>query len=218
MGEEEVKVLGVWGSPFSKRVEIALKLKGIPYDYTEEEDLHGHKSVLLLKSNPVHKKIPVFFHAGKPIAESLVIVEYIDETWKANPILPHDPYQRALARFWAKFIDEKCMSALWKVYQGDDKAVKEAHDCLEILENELEGKKLFGGETIGLADIAADFIGYWMELVQEAGALKLLTNEKYPKLCKWSEEFVSIVKEYLPHRDKLLAYLKARFVPAHASK
>ncbi|XP_057982045.1 glutathione S-transferase U8-like [Malania oleifera] len=218
MGEEEVKVLGVWGSPYSKRVEIALKLKGIPYDYTEEEDLHGHKSELLLKSNPVHKKIPVFFHAGKPITESLVIVEYIDETWKANPILPHDPYQRALARFWAKFIDEKCMPAIWKAYQGDDKAVKEAHDCLEILENELEGKRLFGGETIGLADIAADFIGDWMELVQEAGAVKLLTNEKYPKLCKWSEEFVSIVKEYLLPRDKILAYLKARFESAQASK
>ncbi|XP_057982046.1 glutathione S-transferase U8-like [Malania oleifera] len=218
MGEEEVKVLGVWGSPFSKRVEIALKLKGIPYDFIEEEDLHGNKSELLLKSNPVHKKIPVFFHAGKPIAESLVILEYVDETWKTNPILPQDPYQRAMARFWAKFIDEKCIPTILKAYLGDGKAVKEAHDCLEILENELEGKRLFGGETIGLVDIAADFIGFWMELAQEAGAVKLLTNEKYPKLCKWSEEFLSIVKEYLPPRDKLLAYLKARFESAQASK
>ncbi|XP_057982047.1 glutathione S-transferase U8-like [Malania oleifera] len=218
MGEEEVKVLGVWGSPFSTRVEIALKLKGIPYDSIEEEDLHGNKSELLLKSNPVHKKIPVFFHAGKPIAESLVIIEYIDETWKANPILPHDPYQRALARFWAKFVDEQCMPAIGKVFYGDDKAVKEAHDCLKILENELEGKRLFGGETIGLVDIAASFIGYWMGLLQEVGAVKLLTNEKYPKLCKWSEEFVSIVKEYLPPRDRLLPHIKARFEAIHASK
>lgn len=102
---EEVKLLGLWASPFSCRVELVLKLKGIQYQYIEV-DLFN-KSPLLLKSNPVHKKIPVLIHNGKPIAESHVILEYIDETWKNNPILPENPYDRAIARFWAKFIDEK---------------------------------------------------------------------------------------------------------------
>ena len=100
-----MKLLGVAESPFVCRVQIALKLKGVQYKFLEQN--LRNKSELLLKSNPVHKKVPVFIHNEKPIAESLVIVEYIDETWKNNPILPSDPYQRALARFWSKFIDDK---------------------------------------------------------------------------------------------------------------
>ncbi|GKV05925.1 hypothetical protein SLEP1_g17874 [Rubroshorea leprosula] len=101
---DEVKLFGTWGSPFSRRVEIALKLKGVPYELNEE-DL-SNKSPLLLKYNPVHKKIYVLLHDRKPIAASLVILEYIDETWKAYPILPQVPRERARARFWAKFMDE----------------------------------------------------------------------------------------------------------------
>ena len=119
-----VKLVSTAQSLLCTRIQWALKLKGVEYEFIEEDLLN--KSPLLLKYNHVHRKVPVLVHHDKPIAESLVILEYIDDTWKESPLLPQDPYDRAVARFWAKFADEKVPFSLMEadlcahVYRNDD--------------------------------------------------------------------------------------------------
>ncbi|XP_028772951.1 probable glutathione S-transferase [Neltuma alba] len=218
----EVKFFGSGGSPYARRVQIALKLKGVQYQHFEEDI--RKKSELLLRYNPIHKKVPVLVHNDKPIAESLVILEYMDETWKTYPILPLDPYQRALARFWSRFIDDQVLPAIqgaaWTAEEKErEKAIEEASEGLGYLEKELRGK-FFGGETIGIVDIAAAYIAFWLPLVEEAVGLKLLSHQKFPKLHQWSREFCShpVVKENLPPPSRLLGFFKARYAAITASK
>ncbi|NP_001311811.1 probable glutathione S-transferase [Nicotiana tabacum] len=216
----EVKLLGFWYSPFSRRVEWALKIKGVKYEYIEED--RDNKSSLLLQSNPIHKKVPVLIHNGKRIVESMVILEYIDETFEGPSILPKDPYDRALARFWAKFLDDK-VPAVVKTFlrkgEEQEKDKEEVCEMLKVLDNELKDKKFFVGDKFGFADIAANLVAFWLGVFEEASGVVLVTSEKFPNFCKWRGEYIncSQIKESLPPRDELLAFYRSRCQAAAAS-
>ena len=103
--------------------------------------------------------------------------------------------------------------AAWTIDEKEKgKGVEESLEVFQFLENELKSK-FFGGETLGLVDIAADFVAFWIPLVEEVVGLQILTKDRFPKLYGWSQEFVShpVVKESLPSREFLFAFLKARF-------
>ncbi|XP_010271919.1 PREDICTED: glutathione transferase GST 23-like [Nelumbo nucifera] len=212
MATDQVTLLGMWASPLSLRIEWALKIKGIHYEYIDE-DL-DNKSQRLLTCNPVHKKVPVLVHAGKPIAESLVILEYIDETWSHSRILPEDPYERAMARFWAKFADDKCWTTIHGVFtktgQEQENAKSEAIESLKTLEKIPRESKFFGGDAIGFLDIVFGWMAYWVPLLEEITGIILVGEDSLPSLKEWFKNFldVPLVKELLPPREKLLHHLQ----------
>ncbi|KAJ4746255.1 Tau glutathione S-transferase [Rhynchospora pubera] len=123
-------LLDFWVSPFGQRVRITMAEKGIENEY-KEEDLFN-KSELLLKSNPLHKKVPVLFHDGKIICELRLA-------------------------FWADFSSKtyECGTRLWKLKGEKHEAAKtEMIQMLKLFEAELGDKKYFGGDTFGFVDVA----------------------------------------------------------------
>lgn len=116
-GNPEVKLLGIWASPYVTRVRIALNLKNVQYEFLQEQ--FGTKSELLLESNPVYKKMPVLIHDRKPICESMIIVQYIDEVWAGagSSLMPADAYERAMHRFWTVYVDDKVLNRSFKLVE-----------------------------------------------------------------------------------------------------
>jgi glutathione S-transferase len=143
----EVKLYGAWGS-----AHAAMALKGVPYEYAEE-DLE-HKSEALLRLNPIHQKVPVLVVDGRPLAESLVIIEYVDEAWPGRdpPLLPwDDPRRRAAARLWARFFHDRVSPLSHAVLFAAGEAeraglVREMKERMAVLEAGIREDFPSGGE------------------------------------------------------------------------
>nr|POE97184.1 putative glutathione s-transferase [Quercus suber] len=138
--------------------------------------------------NPIHKKIPVLIHNGKPLCESLIIVQYIDEVWKdRSPLLPSHPYQRAHARFWADFVDKKVFDASRKLWttKGEELEAgkKEFIEAFKILEGELGDKPYWfiAYEIFGNINIEAEcpkIIAWVKRCLQKETVAKSLPDQK----------------------------------------
>ncbi len=94
-------------STCSQKVRICLAEKRVPWD-SRPVDLANSENLSpeYLKINP-NGVVPAFVHDGRPIIESTVMCEYVDEVWPDEPKLsPADPADRADMRAWLRFIDE----------------------------------------------------------------------------------------------------------------
>ncbi|KAL6853429.1 hypothetical protein ACP4OV_019458 [Aristida adscensionis] len=139
---EPAKVLGTFGNPYTHRVEAALRLKGVPYELVLE-----HTDIKNLEYNLVNKKEPVLVHGGRSITGSHTIVEYIDEAFDHGPrLMPADPYDRLSKMVWL---------ALWTDGEVQEVSLRETKRSLALVEEQLRGRRFFGGDAVGFLDVAA---------------------------------------------------------------
>jgi maleylacetoacetate isomerase len=98
-----MKLYTYFRSSASFRARIALNLKGIAYEsicLNLRPPAADHLTPEFLAVNP-QGLIPTLVHDGMTVAQSLAIIEYLDEIHPEPPLLPSSPADRACVRAMA---------------------------------------------------------------------------------------------------------------------
>lgn len=94
-------------SPCAQKVRIVLAEKGLKWtkhhvELSQKENLRPE----YLKLNPLGV-VPTLVHDGKPVIESSIICDYLDDAYPESSLKPQDPYAISKMRLWMKHVDNK---------------------------------------------------------------------------------------------------------------
>src|SRR5271157_1067224 len=93
---------GAFGSPFVRKVFVALTEKGIAFD---------HEQVIPFNVSPEYKKIsplgkiPAFRDGDRTLADSSIIIAYLEKTKPEPSLYPRDAYDYARALWFEEYGD-----------------------------------------------------------------------------------------------------------------
>jgi maleylacetoacetate isomerase len=100
-----MKFFSFWRSLASFRVRIALNLKSLPADVVFVDlDADAHRADEYRRVNPQMALPSLVLDDGTVLFQSLAILEYLEETHPAPPLLPADPRGRARVRGLAQMV------------------------------------------------------------------------------------------------------------------
>jgi glutathione S-transferase len=136
--------------PYCARVRIVLAEKGVEYEPIEI-DL-SDRPAWLYEKNPTGR-VPVIEEDGWVLAESAVIMEYLEERYPEPALLPPDPADRAAVRLLI-FRDDELTAPYYALRRGEDGAEERFDAALAKLDVRLSERDYLGGADFGLADIA----------------------------------------------------------------
>ena len=89
-----------------QKVRITLRAKGLDWEAVKVDLFRSEQyDPKYLRLNP-KGVVPTLVHNGKPVIESTLICEYLDDTFPDPPLIPVDPLARTRMRLWSKMVDE----------------------------------------------------------------------------------------------------------------
>ena len=185
-----MKIISFKICPFVQRVTALLEAKNIPYKL--ELISLSDKPKWFLDISP-NGQVPVLItDSGKALFESDAIVEYIEEAYPAlQPDLSLE--DKATNRAWSYLASKNYLVQCSAQRSPDKDALNERSQKLgqafDKIENQLGGTPFFGGEAIGMVDIA------WLPLLHRADIIEHRSGHDFvgnrPKLKKWQKQLMA---------------------------
>src|SRR5579863_4715367 len=132
-------------SLFSRKVEIALREKGLPFERVmapfSQTAGYSPKLPEVVAANP-KKQVPVLSDGGLTIYDSTVILEYLEDAYPEPALYPASPSARARCRMLELFADEIMLDPLRALMhrtepRPDDAARREAAEAKASLAEEV---------------------------------------------------------------------------------
>jgi glutathione S-transferase len=185
--------------PYVERSRIVLLEKDAPHE-VEFIDL-ANKPAWFLAVSPMGR-VPVLLVDDRPIFESMIINELLDELHPDPPMMPKDPLARAEARAWIVFANDVIMPAslagmiaVAGGYTGDAlaKPLAALRDALGKLEAQVArgGGPFFLGRGFTLADAAyAPFLRRW-RAAEEWGVPDARLLGSFPSVTAWADALLA---------------------------
>ena len=153
-------------STYSRRVRIACLEKGIDLQLVELDMAKGaHRAPDYLRLNP-YGRVPTLEEDGFVLYESTAILEYLEATHPAPPLVPADARGRALVTMHMKLCDIQLARQTGTIIfpkrflpkerweeAAMAQAKKEIERHLGIVEQQLAGKQWMVGERYSLVEV-----------------------------------------------------------------
>ena len=92
-----IQIHGVHGSPFVRKVFVALELKGVEYEIVPQMPFSGDQEYL--KLNPLGK-VPTLVDGDFVLGDSKVICRYLENAYPEPELYPTDVKERAMADWY----------------------------------------------------------------------------------------------------------------------
>lgn len=169
--------------PYVQRARIVLAEKQIPHEI-EFIDL-ANKPDWFLEISPLGK-VPVLCVSGKPLFESAVIAEYLDEI-SPGSLHPYGPLEKARNRSWIEFASAT-LNSIATFYRASheaafNSAVEVLRSRFETLEAELGEGPWFNGERFSLVDAAFGPVFRYFEVIDEIDDFGFF--DELPRVTAW---------------------------------